>query len=156
MASPVESTVRNGPGSPCRSGKLASPALLTPPSPQTAAPAAPCDRALLAVRPCAESTVSGAADDVLARHSYVGEGFDDARLDTLFLALPVSWKGTLVQYADRLHRQRPGKTETRIYDYADVAVPVLSRMLERRLRGYRSLAYERSEGYTPRGPRRAS
>ena len=51
----------------------------------------------------------------------IGEGFDDARLDTLFLALPVSWKGTLVQYTGRLHRLRPGKTEDRIYDYVDPA-----------------------------------
>jgi len=82
---------------------------------------------------------------LLATGRYIGEGFDDARLDTLFLALPVSWKGTLVQYVGRLQRPRPGKTETRIYDYADVAVRVLSRMLDRRLRSYRALGYVRTE-----------
>ena len=72
---------------------------------------------------------------------YIGEGFDDARLDTLFLSLPVSWKGTLVQYAGRLHRLHPGKHEVRIVDYVDSQVPMLSRMFERRLRGYRAMGY---------------
>jgi superfamily II DNA or RNA helicase len=78
---------------------------------------------------------------VLATGRYIGEGFDDARLDTLFLALPVSWKGTLVQYAGRLHRLHPGKTEVRIFDYVDREVPMLRRMFERRLRGYRAMGY---------------
>jgi superfamily II DNA or RNA helicase len=82
---------------------------------------------------------------VLATGRYVGEGFDDARLDTLFLALPVSWKGTLVQYAGRLHRLHPGKTEVRIFDYMDREVPMLLRMFERRLRGYRAIGYARDE-----------
>lgn len=82
---------------------------------------------------------------VLATGRYVGEGFDDARLDTLFLALPVSWKGTLVQYAGRLHRSHPGKREVRIYDYVDREVPVLARMFERRLRGYRAIGYQPKE-----------
>ena len=82
---------------------------------------------------------------VLATGRYVGEGFDDARLDTLFLALPVSWKGTLVQYTGRLHRLHPGKTEVRIYDYVDREVPMLLRMFERRLRGYRAIGYARGE-----------
>ncbi len=82
---------------------------------------------------------------VLATGRYIGEGFDDARLDTLFLALPVSWKGTLVQYTGRLHRLHPGKTEVRIYDYVDHQVPMLQRMFERRLRGYRAIGYVRSE-----------
>ena len=76
---------------------------------------------------------------------YIGEGFDDARLDTLFLALPVSWKGTLVQYAGRLHRLHAGKTETRIYDYVDRNVPMLMKMFQRRLRGYRAIGYELNE-----------
>jgi len=67
---------------------------------------------------------------VLATGRYIGEGFDDARLDTLFLALPVSWKGTLTQYAGRLHRLHPDKTEVRIYDYVDRDVPMLARMFE--------------------------
>ena len=72
---------------------------------------------------------------LLATGRFLGEGFDDARLDTLFLALPVSWKGTLVQYAGRLHRQSSGKSEVRIYDYVDRHVPMLARMFERRRKG---------------------
>ena len=75
---------------------------------------------------------------------YVGEGFDDARLDTLFLAMPVSWKGTLAQYAGRLHRLHrlhPAKREVVVHDYVDSAVPALGRMGERRIRGYRGLGY---------------
>ena len=85
----------------------------------------------------------GEARLLLATGRYIGEGFDDSRLDTLFLVLPVSWRGTLVQYAGRLHRLRPGKTEVRIYDYVDRRVPLLYRMFERRLRGYRSIRYEK-------------
>ncbi|HLC29403.1 MAG TPA: DEAD/DEAH box helicase family protein, partial [Dehalococcoidia bacterium] len=79
---------------------------------------------------------------VLATGRYAGEGFDDTRLDNLFLALPVSWKGVLTQYAGRLHRTRAGKTEVRIYDYVDRASPLCMRMFQRRLRGYRALGYE--------------
>jgi superfamily II DNA or RNA helicase len=82
---------------------------------------------------------------LLATGRYIGEGFDDARLDTLFLALPVSWKGTLVQYTGRLHRLHPGKREVRIFDYVDRNVPMLLRMFERRLRGYRAIGYARGE-----------
>jgi superfamily II DNA or RNA helicase len=82
---------------------------------------------------------------VLATGRYIGEGFDDARLDTLFLALPVSWKGTLIQYTGRLHRLHPGKTEVRIFDYVDQDVPMLLRMFEKRLRGYRAIGYARGE-----------
>lgn len=78
---------------------------------------------------------------IIATGRYIGEGFDDTRLDTLFLAMPVSWKGTLVQYAGRLHRLHPGKREVRIYDYADNEVPMLRRMFEKRLRGYRAIGY---------------
>jgi superfamily II DNA or RNA helicase len=79
---------------------------------------------------------------VLATGRYVGEGFDDARLDTLFLAMPIAWRGTVVQYAGRLHRLHPGKQEVRIYDYVDREIPVLAKMFEKRLRGYRALGYE--------------
>ena len=82
---------------------------------------------------------------VLATGRYIGEGFDDARLDTLFLTLPVSWKGTLVQYAGRLHRSHEGKREVRIFDYVDREVPMLARMFEKRLRGYRAIGYEQRE-----------
>jgi len=78
---------------------------------------------------------------VLATGRYIGEGFDDARLDTLFLALPVSWKGTLIQYAGRLHRLHPDKTEVHIHDYVDRNIPVLERMFEKRLHGYRAIGY---------------
>lgn len=91
---------------------------------------------------------------VLATGRYIGEGFDDARLDTLFLALPVSWKGTLIQYTGRLHRVHPGKTEVRIFDYVDREVPMLLRMFEKRLRGYRAIGYARGEaplGYAEPG-----
>lgn len=82
---------------------------------------------------------------ILATGRYIGEGFDDARLDTLFLAMPISWKGTLVQYAGRLHRHHPGKAEVRIYDYVDRNVPMLLRMFEKRLATYRAIGYARGE-----------
>jgi very-short-patch-repair endonuclease len=78
---------------------------------------------------------------VLATGRYIGEGFDDARLDTLFLTLPVSWHGTIAQYAGRLHRLYDGKREVRIYDYADLNVPMLARMFDRRCRGYEAVGY---------------
>jgi superfamily II DNA or RNA helicase len=82
---------------------------------------------------------------LIATGRYIGEGFDDARLDTLFLALPVSWKGTLVQYTGRLHRLHPSKREVRIFDYVDSQVPILRRMFEKRLRSYRAIGYARGE-----------
>jgi superfamily II DNA or RNA helicase/very-short-patch-repair endonuclease len=78
---------------------------------------------------------------ILATGRYIGEGFDDPRLDTLFLTLPVSWRGTISQYAGRLHRLHEGKREVRVYDYADLNVPMLARMFDRRCRGYESLGY---------------
>jgi hypothetical protein len=91
------------------------------------------------VRAQLESIPSNEERLLLATGRYIGEGFDDARLDTLFLALPVSWKGTLVQYTGRLHRLHPGKREVRIFDYVDREVPMLLRMFEKRLRGYRAI-----------------
>lgn len=78
---------------------------------------------------------------LLATGRYVGEGFDDARLDTLFLTLPVSWHGTIAQYVGRLHRLFDGKREVRVYDYADLNVPMLSRMFDRRCNGYEAVGY---------------
>lgn len=78
---------------------------------------------------------------LIATGRYLGEGFDDARLDTLFLALPVSWRGTLAQYAGRLHRLHYNKKEVRIYDYTDREVPLLEKMYKRRIRGYCSIGY---------------
>jgi superfamily II DNA or RNA helicase/very-short-patch-repair endonuclease len=78
---------------------------------------------------------------ILATGKYIGEGFDDSRLDTLFLALPVSWRGTIAQYVGRLHRLHESKREVRVYDYAELNVFMLSRMFDKRCRGYEALGY---------------
>ncbi|HEV7611760.1 MAG TPA: hypothetical protein VGO37_07800 [Steroidobacteraceae bacterium] len=78
---------------------------------------------------------------VLATGRYLGEGFDDSRLDTLFLVMPISWTGTLAQYVGRLHRDHDGKREVIVYDYVDQAVPVLTRMAAKREKGYKTLGY---------------
>ena len=78
---------------------------------------------------------------ILATGRYIGEGFDDARLDILFLTMPISWKGTLAQYVGRLHRQHAGKSDVMVVDYVDGAVPVLARMAAKRRAGYRGLGY---------------
>lgn len=78
---------------------------------------------------------------VLATGRYIGEGFDDPRLDTLMLAMPIAWRGTMTQYAGRLHRHHDAKHEIRIIDYVDHAVPVLRRMYAKRQRAYASLGY---------------
>jgi len=78
---------------------------------------------------------------LLATGRYIGEGFDDARLDTLFLTLPVSWRGTIQQYAGRLHRLHANKQLVQVFDYVDVHVPMLLRMLKRRIRGYEDIGY---------------
>ena len=78
---------------------------------------------------------------ILATGRYIGEGFDDPRLDTLFLTMPISWKGTLAQYVGRLHRQHDDKLDVLVIDYVDAAVPVLARMAAKRRTGYRSLGY---------------
>lgn len=77
----------------------------------------------------------------LATGRFAGEGFDDARLDTLFLVTPISWKGTLQQYAGRLHRLYESKHEVQIYDYVDKEVPKLVRMFTKRRNGYMSMGY---------------
>ena len=79
---------------------------------------------------------------ILATGRYLGEGFDDDRLDTLFLALPIAWRGTLTQYAGRLHRLNATKKEVRIYDYVDFEVPVLAKMHTKRRAGYKAIGYE--------------
>jgi superfamily II DNA or RNA helicase len=78
---------------------------------------------------------------ILATGRYIGEGFDDQRLDALFLTMPISWKGTLAQYVGRLHRQHDGKTEVLVVDYVDDKVPLLARMAAKRRVGYRALGY---------------
>lgn len=82
---------------------------------------------------------------IVATGRYLGEGFDDARLDTLFLTLPVSWRGVLAQYAGRLHRLHDMKKEVVIFDYADLEVPMLAKMYKRRLAGYKAIGYEIAE-----------
>lgn len=79
---------------------------------------------------------------LIATGKYVGEGFDFPRLDTLLLAMPISWKGTLQQYAGRLHREYEDKNEVRIYDYIDIHVPMLEKMYQKRLKGYNSIGYK--------------
>ena len=79
---------------------------------------------------------------VVATGKYIGEGFDAPRLDTLLLAMPISWRGTLAQYAGRLHRNYEGKHEVRIYDYVDIHIPMLERMYHKRLKGYAELGYQ--------------
>ena len=95
-------------------------------------------------RKAAEAALQVADDQerlILATGRYLGEGFDDPRLDTLFLTMPISWKGTLAQYVGRLHRQHAGKTEVLVVDYVDELVPVLARMATKRRLGYRALGY---------------
>ena len=82
---------------------------------------------------------------IVATGKYVGEGFDVPRLDTLFLVMPFSWKGTLAQYAGRLHRIYNGKNDVQIFDYVDIHVPVLERMYGKRLKGYKDLGYHVGE-----------
>ena len=84
----------------------------------------------------------------MATGRYLGEGFDDARLDTLFLTMPISWRGTLAQYAGRLHRLHALKRDVVIYDYVDENEPILAKMATKRGAGYRALGYrpiERAE-----------
>lgn len=78
---------------------------------------------------------------IIATGKYVGEGFDFPRLDTLFLALPIAWKGKVAQYTGRLHRNYEGKTEVQVYDYVDIHVPVLEKMYQKRVNGYVSVGY---------------
>ncbi len=78
---------------------------------------------------------------ILATGKLIGEGFDHPSLDTLILAMPISWRGTLSQYAGRLNRVCAGKDTLRIYDYIDSQDPRLSRMWNKRERGYRALGY---------------
>jgi len=98
-----------------------------------------------------ELTIEDAPRIVVATGSYIGEGFDDPRLDTLFLAMPISWHGTLQQYVGRLHRLLDSKKVVEVYDYVDSSIPMLARMFEKRLRGYRALGYTIPEADTASG-----
>ena len=92
---------------------------------------------------------------LVATGRYLGEGFDDARLDTLFLTMPISWRGTLAQYAGRLHRLHAAKRDVVIYDYVDENEPMLAKMAAKREVGYRSLGY-RAVNITELDPRQPS
>jgi len=81
----------------------------------------------------------------IATGKLIGEGFDDARLDTLFLVHPISWAGTLQQYAGRLHRTHANKKEVEIYDYIDFRIPMLMSMFKKRVKGYRKMGYRGAE-----------
>jgi superfamily II DNA or RNA helicase len=89
---------------------------------------------------------------LVATGRYLGEGFDDARLDTLFLTLPISWRGTLAQYAGRLNRLHATKREVIIYDYVDGNEPMLVKMAAKREAGYRSLGYHVDDEFKRHGP----
>jgi very-short-patch-repair endonuclease len=78
---------------------------------------------------------------VIATGRFVGEGFDDSRLDTLFLTMPISWRGTIAQYVGRLHRLHEGKRVVRVYDYVDLDIPMFARMFDRRCSGYEAVGY---------------
>ncbi|MEX0603475.1 MAG: DEAD/DEAH box helicase family protein [Marinobacter sp.] len=82
------------------------------------------------------------AQVIVATGKYIGEGFDLPRLDTLFLALPIAWKGTLAQYAGRIHRDADGKQEVTVYDYLDTGLPMLERMFRKREKGYKAMGYQ--------------
>jgi superfamily II DNA or RNA helicase len=102
------------------------------------------------------SVPEGESRVILATGSYIGEGFDDARLDTLFLAMPISWKGTLQQYVGRLHRLHDSKRFVQVYDYVDSYVLMLARMYERRLRGYSAIGYVIEQDTSSQGPAAAA
>ena len=86
---------------------------------------------------------------VVATGKYIGEGFDLPKLDTLFLALPISWKGSLAQYAGRIHRESEGKETVMIFDYVDYSLPMLERMFAKRVKGYDALGYTVTELESP-------
>ncbi|WP_214626404.1 TOTE conflict system archaeo-eukaryotic primase domain-containing protein [Paenibacillus agaridevorans] len=100
-------------------------------------------------RDAAREQITGIPDQeervFIATGKLIGEGFDDARLDTLFLVHPISWSGTLQQYAGRLHRTHVHKNEVKIYDYIDLQVPVLMSMYKKRVKGYRKMGYKGAE-----------
>ncbi len=90
---------------------------------------------------CIADTPADKQLTLAATGRFIGEGFDEPRLDTLFLAMPISWRGTLQQYAGRLHRLFENKSEVQIYDYVDIHVKMLDRMYHKRLAGYASIGY---------------
>lgn len=111
-------------------------------------------------RAAAQANLAAVSPDgarvIIATGRYIGEGFDDSRLDTLFLAMPISWRGTLQQCVGRLHRLHEGKTEVRVYDYIDGAVPMLARMFLKRRRGYEAVGYTILDDQSLERPMRSS
>lgn len=79
---------------------------------------------------------------LVATGKFVGEGFDLPRLDTLFLAMPIAWKGSLAQYAGRIHRESDGKERVTIHDYVDCSLPMLQRMFKKREKSYKAMGYK--------------
>ncbi len=98
-----------------------------------------------------EALPEGKPRIVIATGKLVGEGFDHPSLDTLVLAMPISWKGTLQQYAGRLNRLCAGKRDLRVYDYVEIDDPRLRRMWTKRERGYRAMGYMISHAISPEG-----
>jgi superfamily II DNA or RNA helicase/very-short-patch-repair endonuclease len=98
-------------------------------------------KALLAALERAKNIPDGEGRVLIATGKFIGEGFDDSRLDTLFLTMPVSWRGTIAQYVGRLHRLHDAKKTVRVYDYVDLDVPMLSRMFDKRCAGYEAVGY---------------
>lgn len=83
---------------------------------------------------------------LIATGSLVGEGFDFPRLDTLFMATPVSFRGVVEQYAGRLNRDYAGKENVIIYDYVDNHIPMFNNMYMKRLKAYKQIGYEFGDG----------
>jgi len=79
---------------------------------------------------------------IVATGKYIGEGFDLPRLDTLFLAMPIAWRGLLAQYAGRIHRESVGKEQVTIFDYVDASIPMLQRMYNKREKAYKAMGYQ--------------
>lgn len=82
------------------------------------------------------------AQVIVATGKYIGEGFDLPKLDTLFLAMPIAWRGLLAQYAGRIHRESTGKERVTIFDYVDASIPMLQRMYKKREKGYKAMGYQ--------------
>ena len=92
-------------------------------------------------RKIADEKIAG-AQVIVATGKYVGEGFDLPRLDTLFLAMPIAWKGSFAQYAGRIHREFDGKDRVTIFDYVDSSLPMLDRMFRKREKSYKIMGYQ--------------
>lgn len=98
-------------------------------------------KSLLAALERVKELPADAGRVLLATGRFIGEGFDDSRLDTLFLTMPVSWRGTIAQYVGRLHRLHDGKRKVQVYDYVDLDVRMLEKMFNKRCAGYEALGY---------------